>query len=368
MFEVALGHTHAASFAGEAGVKALVGELKHDTSFKRRAAAEALEDVADPQATLPLLAALKDQDPTVRVSAIHALSKDNSGRVTLKLLERLRDPESCVRLAAADVLARRIDPALAPDFLGLLNDSSFEVRLSAVQFLGRIRDPEIASALLPLLADSDSDVRQATAQALGTIGEPASIEALVLTLTDEERAVRQAAEAALGRIDPNWVYSEPAQRAVPHLEAVLNDQRGWSGPPPRRSSPNCTPRPQTCWQSDPSSLKRPLSLPAAATARARCLNSCRCHEAAANCYRMSIARMPRWSLRPEQAEFSRLAWAFALSLAFHLLLFSGYHTGQKYHLWQHLHWPAWLQPPKFLTELIVPKNQPLRRPNGRKSR
>jgi hypothetical protein len=70
---------------------------------------------------------------------------------------------------------------------------------------------------------------------------------------------------------------------------------------------------------------------------------------------MAIARMPRWSLRPEQAEFSRLAWAFAISLALHLLIYGGYHTGQKYHPWQNLHWPAWLQPPKFLTELIVPK-------------
>ena len=73
---------------------------------------------------------------------------------------------------------------------------------------------------------------------------------------------------------------------------------------------------------------------------------------------MSIAGMPRWSLRLEQAEVSRLAWAFALSLAFHLLVFGGYHTGNKYHLWQHLHWPAWLQPPEILTQLIKKRAPP----------
>ena len=67
--------------------------------------------------------------------------------------------------------------------------------------------------------------------------------------------------------------------------------------------------------------------------------------------------MPRWSLRLEQAEFSRLAWAFAISLAFHVLVYGGYHTGQKHHLWQDLHWPAWLQPPKILTELLVKKKE-----------
>jgi HEAT repeat protein len=227
LFDVALGHARAAAFAGQASVKALVNELTHDTSFKRRAAAEALEEVDDPRAIQPLLLALKDPDTSVRVSAIHALSKDTSGNVTLQLLERFRDPEPCVRFAAAEVLAKRSEPALAPDFLGLLADPNFEVRLSAVQFLGRIPHPDIAQALLPFLADSDSDVRQAVAQSLGSIGESAAIEKLVLTLTDEERAVRHAAELALGRIDPNWVCSEAAQRAAPHLEAALNDPRGW---------------------------------------------------------------------------------------------------------------------------------------------
>src|SRR5512143_2117621 len=73
---------------------------------------------------------------------------------------------------------------------------------------------------------------------------------------------------------------------------------------------------------------------------------------------MSIAGMPRWSLRLEQAEASRLAWAFALSLAFHLAVFGGYQTGNKYHLWQHLHWPAWLQPPKVLADLLKKKESP----------
>ncbi len=73
---------------------------------------------------------------------------------------------------------------------------------------------------------------------------------------------------------------------------------------------------------------------------------------------MSRARTSRGSLRLEQAEFSRLAWAFALSLAFHLLVFGGYREGKQLHLWDHLHWPAWLQPPRFITQLVKPKLTP----------
>ena len=65
--------------------------------------------------------------------------------------------------------------------------------------------------------------------------------------------------------------------------------------------------------------------------------------------------MSRWSLRPEQAEISRLAWAFAISLAFHILVWGGYQTGRKYNVWQNLHFPAWVHAPQFLKELITPK-------------
>src|SRR5664279_3160818 len=73
---------------------------------------------------------------------------------------------------------------------------------------------------------------------------------------------------------------------------------------------------------------------------------------------MSTAGTPKWSLRLERAEVSRLAWAFALSLAFHLLVFGTYQTGKKYNLWQNLHLPAWLHVPKILPEALKKKEEP----------
>ena len=70
---------------------------------------------------------------------------------------------------------------------------------------------------------------------------------------------------------------------------------------------------------------------------------------------MSIAGTPRWSLRLEQAEVSRLTRAFVISLACHLLVFGTYQTGKRLNLWQNLHWPAWLQSAKMLTELLKKK-------------
>lgn len=64
------------------------------------------------------------------------------------------------------------------------------------------------------------------------------------------------------------------------------------------------------------------------------------------------------SLRWEQAESSRLAWAFAISLSFHLAIFGGYETGKKFGWWQDPRWPAWLQPVKTLVEMLKKKENP----------
>ena len=79
---------------------------------------------------------------------------------------------------------------------------------------------------------------------------------------------------------------------------------------------------------------------------------------------MSVAATrPPWLWRQEQAESSRLAWAFGISLAVHLLIFGCYWSDHKYHWSQNVHWPAWLRPVKVLVEMLkkkeVPKPPPL---------
>ncbi len=54
----------------------------------------------------------------------------------------------------------------------------------------------------------------------------------------------------------------------------------------------------------------------------------------------------------EQAESSRLAWAFVLSILLHLLISGTYEAGKKYGWWQNIHWPAWTRSSRMLTELL----------------
>jgi len=73
---------------------------------------------------------------------------------------------------------------------------------------------------------------------------------------------------------------------------------------------------------------------------------------------MAAAADPEPSLRATQAESSRLVWAFSISLAIHLLLWGGFQTGQRLHLWEHWEWPNWMRPPRMLTELFHKKPTP----------
>src|SRR5437764_415608 len=73
---------------------------------------------------------------------------------------------------------------------------------------------------------------------------------------------------------------------------------------------------------------------------------------------MAIAVAPQSSLRLERAESSRLAWALAISLALHALVFGSFELGKKLGWWRNIHWPAWLQSAKMLTEVLKKKEPP----------
>src|SRR5258708_6997881 len=66
LLEIAIGNPRGAVFLGGSAVAPLVEQLKHDTGVLRRAAAEALETIADERAVIPLLDAARDPDPNVR--------------------------------------------------------------------------------------------------------------------------------------------------------------------------------------------------------------------------------------------------------------------------------------------------------------
>jgi hypothetical protein len=64
-------------------------------------------------------------------------------------------------------------------------------------------------------------------------------------------------------------------------------------------------------------------------------------------------RVHEGSLRLDQIEVSRLAWALGISLALHLIAFGSYELGKQLNIWQAFHLPAWLQKSKLFA--VIPE-------------
>jgi hypothetical protein len=73
---------------------------------------------------------------------------------------------------------------------------------------------------------------------------------------------------------------------------------------------------------------------------------------------MPVQKGPEASLRLDRLEFTRLAWAFVVSIALHLLCFGNYEIGKKFGAWEKVELPAWLQHPRMLTEILKKEQNP----------
>jgi hypothetical protein len=62
-------------------------------------------------------------------------------------------------------------------------------------------------------------------------------------------------------------------------------------------------------------------------------------------------------MRIEQEEANRLTWAFAISLAVHLLIWGTWYSGHRFGWWENWQWPKWLQSAPLLAK-IFPQAQP----------
>jgi HEAT repeat protein len=234
---------------GAPAVPALIKALGDSDSAVRRAAAEALGKLGDPQAVPALIQALGDSDSAVRRAAAEALGAIGDPQAVPALIQALGDSDWDVRRAAAWALGKLGDPQAVPALSVWAHAGGYAAR-DALQTLGhpmldlpqavtqvaaqgawgvliraltctQVREVVVGlgapavPALIQALGDGSENFRWAAAWALGAIGDPQAIPALIQALGDSDRDVRRAAAWALGAIgDP---------QAVPALIQALGD-------------------------------------------------------------------------------------------------------------------------------------------------
>lgn len=204
----------------------LIKALAHNKQKSIRIrAAEALGTTKDARAVQPLVLALRDPVPEVRLAVIQALESIVRGCIVQPLTATLRDNYASVRKAAAQALTRLGNPddldlrawcaAILRDWdaaaalgepaveplLAVLNDEGADTRAAAARALGFVGDVRAIEPLTEALNDSNVEVRVAVAVALGSMGDGRAVDPLAARIKNDTRQeVRQAAAQALKAI------------------------------------------------------------------------------------------------------------------------------------------------------------------------
>jgi HEAT repeat protein len=155
----------------------------------RHQAIAALAQIRHSQTIEPLLSAIDDDDPQIRVTIIEALGSFHDPLVLAILLEKLTDVVADVRKATVTALSIRCESAVELGLIAhlrpLLYDINLEVCTATALGLARIPDPQVVEILTEVTRSSHTPdvLRSAIILGLGWIGSRSAISSLVQMLT-----------------------------------------------------------------------------------------------------------------------------------------------------------------------------------------
>ncbi len=161
--------------------------------------------------------ALSADAPELRMAAANALGDLGESDATDGLVARFDDPDPRVRARAARACGRIADPRATDPLSGLLGDDSAAVRRHAAEALGEIGNRAALAALLPLYEDDDERVRRIAVGAFGNFDNDRPVDYLVAALGDDAATVRRTAVYSLVALLANV----PTERSHEIRETVV---------------------------------------------------------------------------------------------------------------------------------------------------
>jgi HEAT repeat protein len=177
---------------------------KDEDGHVRGAVAQALGQIGDTTAVVPLHDLLADAYPDVREAAAAALTGMAKadpvvrGLVTGIIVSSLESGDDRRAEGSLHVLGNLGDPELVGVFRRFLKDARASVRRAALGGLGRIATAEAAETVLSALTDEDPDIRVEAIRSLARSGDQGGRSAVRSMVRDESQLVAAEALRALG--------------------------------------------------------------------------------------------------------------------------------------------------------------------------
>jgi hypothetical protein len=195
---------------------AIIAALASKDERDREEAADALSDLADERAVLPLIRLLDDTSPYVRRAAADALGKSGSFKAVQPLLKALTDNDRYVRETASEALGHLGDPAI-PALLKSIDDENWRIRIGVIVAI-RVSSGTIPSLdpIIRSLHDESPYVRREAVKTLGRIGDETDVPYLIQATKDPDPGVRLRAVRAV-------VKHGKSEDVVPVLKRCMQD-------------------------------------------------------------------------------------------------------------------------------------------------
>jgi HEAT repeat protein len=217
----------------EAAAKALeilgepLGRVIVDCLKGSEHARDALAAGKDPRAIVPLLKVLGTWDPDVRAAAARTLGKLKDPRAVESLVKVLEDGSGSAQEAAAWALGEIEDPRATVPLTKVLENGRPNARLVAAWVLGKFADRRAVDPLVAALGGKYPDVREAAAWALGELGDPRAVVPLIDALGDAHGKVREGAVWSLGKFGDRRAV-DPLLKTMGDKDPKVREAAAWT--------------------------------------------------------------------------------------------------------------------------------------------
>src|SRR5262249_42885849 len=156
-------------------------------------------------ALVPVLGAVSNKDPAIRLAAMEALRPllGSDARAGDVLIEHLADDDLEVRILAAEHLGTLHHAAATPKLAALATPGNpARLRLAAIDALGEIGrvkpSPAATKVLVDVLREGPAELHLAAAASLSYIADPSTLPALIAQVQADRGPTRHELVRALG--------------------------------------------------------------------------------------------------------------------------------------------------------------------------
>jgi HEAT repeat protein len=198
---------------GSTAIEPLIAAINDNNETVRKSALGVLCMIGN-SSIEPLIKTLSDNNESVRKSVEEVLVKIGIPAIE-QLILALSDNNESIRKSVEEVLVKIGAPAIEQLILAL-NDKNESIKISVVEILGEIDSPQVLKPLIDALKVENDDVRLEIVKFLGNIGGTNVIEPLIEALHDKDSRIRLESVIILNKIRSSNVI-EP-------LLVMLNDK------------------------------------------------------------------------------------------------------------------------------------------------